>query len=598
MSHARASKGCQQCRSRKCDENKPSCNRCVQRGELCTGPRDTSKPTFQFKDQNEKAASLVSKKEKRVRRARSSHALAADGRASDSSSSPTSTTTATTNSATPPSSVASYDDFFIPAPITNLNLDLGLDLQNPYPWLKTPVLPEKKKPSAEERAVSSFFEKFVMYPCKESSSPGFLELLPCLFEEVQREGRLALRWAVKAVSYASLAASLPATIEEVEVGKVRLKANECYGRALAALGETLRDKEERVSDYTLMTVVVLDLFETIYLHDSTPNLGSHTEGMAQILRLRGPDQLYSARGWSLFRLANHRLQRQQLAFPPERAPKRSDIQDQLVDSLADDLAETKIEKDNYDIGKVCSRARELRVKLSNPLDLSSTNDPISGTISIIREMHALDATATSWRSGPKWTYQTLPLSSLILINSSISDLSDINFDYWPKTIELHHDAWIAYEWNYHRTGRIILHTNLIECLDRLLESSITNPNSDLDLKATETYATLHALRQTSLEKISVLVDSILATVPQSLGDIDNRGYLLGVIAPENDILKGEVEMINGVKAVGAYFLLWSVKVIKGHEHASREQRELARATFERIREISGMKRALGEKSCI
>ncbi len=29
--------------------------------------------------------------------------------------------------------------------------------------------------------------------------------------------------------------------------------------------------------------------------------------MAQLLRLRGPDQIYGARGWSLFRLSHHRL---------------------------------------------------------------------------------------------------------------------------------------------------------------------------------------------------------------------------------------------------------------------------------------------------
>lgn len=31
--------------------------------------------------------------------------------------------------------------------------------------------------------------------------------------------------------------------------------------------------------------------------------------MTQILRLRGPDQIYGARGWSLFRLSHHRLVR-------------------------------------------------------------------------------------------------------------------------------------------------------------------------------------------------------------------------------------------------------------------------------------------------
>lgn len=46
--------------------------------------------------------------------------------------------------------------------------------------------------------------------------------------------------------------------------------------------------------------------QTVYLRDATVT-GSHAVGMAQILRLRGPDQIYGARGWSLFRLSHHRI---------------------------------------------------------------------------------------------------------------------------------------------------------------------------------------------------------------------------------------------------------------------------------------------------
>lgn len=35
--------------------------------------------------------------------------------------------------------------------------------------------------------------------------------------------------------------------------------------------------------------------------------GSHAQGMAHILRLRGHAQFYDPRGWGLFRLAHHRL---------------------------------------------------------------------------------------------------------------------------------------------------------------------------------------------------------------------------------------------------------------------------------------------------
>lgn len=63
--------------------------------------------------------------------------------------------------------------------------------------------------------------------------------------------------AVQAVSFASLA-----TKEPRNVGLVQ-KAQQCYGSSLRALAETLGSKEERVSDYTLMTIVVLDLFEVL-----------------------------------------------------------------------------------------------------------------------------------------------------------------------------------------------------------------------------------------------------------------------------------------------------------------------------------------------
>ena len=53
-----------------------------------------------------------------------------------------------------------------------------------------------------------------------------------------------------------------------------------------------------------------------------------------------------------------------------------------------------------------------------------------------------------------------------------------------------------------------------------------------------------------------------------------------------------------LQGVGAYFLLWSIKILKSHEHVNEEQREMARGVFERIREVTGMKKMLGDKSCI
>ena len=106
--------------------------------------------------------------------------------------------------------------------------------------------------------MSHFFEKYVMYPCNDGSSPGFLEHLPVLFEEVKAGERLALRWAVRAAAYASLSKDQ----DNAALGNHALK---CYGLALSAIRDALAAPHTAPDDYILMTVVILDLFE-VRLH--------------------------------------------------------------------------------------------------------------------------------------------------------------------------------------------------------------------------------------------------------------------------------------------------------------------------------------------
>lgn len=165
---------------------------------------------------------------------------------------------------------------------------------------------------------------------------------------------------------------------------------------------------------------------------------------------------------------------------------------------------------------------------------------------------------------------------------------------------------IAYEWNYHRTGRIILHTHLLECVTRLLSSislasstySSFLPSSSPSFSTPKTSPTLSELQEyhtRSLITIRVLAGEILATVPQSLGDIDSAGNLLGLKEGFEEEVLEEKRSLQGV---GAYFLLWPIKILKSHEFVDEEQREMARRVFERIREVTGMRDRLGEKSCI
>ena len=213
---------------RQCDEGRPSCRRCVQRGELCTGYRDET--TLLFRDESEKT----------VRRALHRPASFSEATISDISEGSRSTKRSLGNDSRKASS--QFTGIELPAE----------ERSNQFPWARN--VPEDLLPSSEDATVSRFFNKFVMYPCNHGSSPGFLEHLPSLFQEADEKGRIALRWAVRAASQASLAADMGSI-------SLREQALQCYGRSLSELGEALTDPRKGPDDYTLMTVVILDIFE-------------------------------------------------------------------------------------------------------------------------------------------------------------------------------------------------------------------------------------------------------------------------------------------------------------------------------------------------
>ena len=221
-----------------------------------------------------------------------------------------------------------------------------------------------------------------------------------------------------------------------------------------------------------------------------------------------------------------------------------------------------IEKSNLQISKTCDRARSLLQ------DLSDSNGSIEQTLEMIREMHVLDHVSTTWR-GSGWSFKTIPCPEGIRERVSYQ---------LPEVVQLHSDVWIAYEWNYHRTARIILHEHLLKCLTRLENSPARNQYSSNDIVA---------FKEISFSVIRSLIDSILSTVPQSLGDIDHTGNIITIGLGTKTC-----------QAVGAYFLLWPIKIMKSTPSALANQTIVSKAIFERIRECTGMKTTLGAASCI
>lgn len=236
----RLSRGCLRCRQRRvsCDGGRPACSRCIKRNEVCEGYRDEATIIFRYET------------DKVIEHARAVQAMTPPS-SQNSPSSPTRKRSKSVDTRSPSrqsSSPWSFDTATALAPTKASDIKL----QNPLPWLKE--TPTQRIPPLEEQAVDQFMDKFVIYPCNETSSPGFLEHLPSMFKEVNVEGRYALRWAVQAAAYADIS-------KDQENSVFASKALQCYGMALKALGASLATPGKQPDDHDLMTVVILDIFE-------------------------------------------------------------------------------------------------------------------------------------------------------------------------------------------------------------------------------------------------------------------------------------------------------------------------------------------------
>ncbi|KAI3318685.1 hypothetical protein HD806DRAFT_540032 [Xylariaceae sp. AK1471] len=429
----------------------------------------------------------------------------------------------------------------------------GIHVPKPLPW---PAGPSHTQISIDDEAVNQFMDKFVMHPYNETSSPGFLEHLPSMYQEVNVEGRFALRWAVGAAALADLSRSQNSD-------QLAQKALHCYGMSLQALGQSLAEPGKAPDDYDLMTMVMLDIFETFHNLDNARK-GMHAQGMAQILRLRSYDeQVYNPRGWSLFRLAHHRIQKQQLMVQSQLIPLQKSKE--WINQLNDDLPFVHLEKNALEITEICRRARNLRQSLE------AGDSSVAHMLKIVNELLELDCQVVSWRQSPKWAYTIIKVAELPPFDPSVKPLTD--------TIELHSDLWMIYEWNYHRTARIVAHEHLLKCITAALASP------EIDLSGTETLKTVF---QQSVDTIYTLAEEILATVPQSFGDVDHLGRL-------HDYQSGP-PLCRGI---GGYLLLWPIKMIGGTQVSTAEdQKRRGQVVFERIREYTGMKSHLGHASKI
>lgn len=173
--------------------------------------------------------------------------------------------------------------------------------QRVMPWLDIPVAPSYV-PAMIDQSIGLFFSHHVLTTDVYTNClPGYLEELPSMYRHAPTDS--ALTESVKA---ASLMGAL--SRNELQRGSaLHDMALRSYSQALRKLRVDLENPETATDDATLMTIIMLDQMETYSYPDRPLPLGAHFAGLIYVMQLRGQAQLFSERGWSLFRVAHHRL---------------------------------------------------------------------------------------------------------------------------------------------------------------------------------------------------------------------------------------------------------------------------------------------------
>lgn len=264
---------------------------------------------------------------------------------------------------------------------------------------------------------------------------------------------------------------------------------------------------------------------------------------------------------------NMKQQKQQLAkkMPPLPEAKA------WLDSFGGNDGMGQLERDSQSISALCEKARQL-LKRIDDRDGPSHRE----ILALVLEMQKLDNEATLWRQTLKWSFSVVPKEEALGIPQNLYVLL-------PDQLQLHRDIWMAYEWNYHHTARMILHGQLLQCLGETI-SSLKATGSD---PRNGIVVELQRQMQISVSIVHVLADEVLSTVPQSLGDVDAAGK------------PAEHGKLPGCRAIGAYLLLWPIKIIKSADTVTRKsQKEAGEVVFGRIRDYTGMEKNLGDLSII
>lgn len=255
--------------SGQCDQKRPSCSQCIRAGQECHGYRDAL--SMMFKDET---AVVANKAEKRYEALVQQNAL--------SSSQPREQQVSRARSSR--ASLGSWTDAHNGSWTDSQTYCLGppASLVSRYPTAES--MTREITPSIEDQALGFFISNHASQPA----------LVPrgqyeWLLEALSQTGcNKMLQSSTNAACLVSLANSSKNAV-------MMAKAQIAYGAALRMVNDALRVEETAVKDSTLMSVIMLGLYENFSFQDkrSIQAWSKHVRGASALVKLRGKEQFES-----------------------------------------------------------------------------------------------------------------------------------------------------------------------------------------------------------------------------------------------------------------------------------------------------------------
>jgi hypothetical protein len=132
---------------------------------------------------------------------------------------------------------------------------------------------------SEVHAIRLFFQDYVLTPCSDKRSRGWLNFLPRLYEAAPHDP--VLQPALFAAAYANIA-------QKTESPDFSIKAISYYNVSLEMINKVLSDRLIATSDVAMTAVLLLGLYECINSTNAADmDYFHHSEGLGALADLRG-----------------------------------------------------------------------------------------------------------------------------------------------------------------------------------------------------------------------------------------------------------------------------------------------------------------------